>query len=240
MSLNNQLPVRDDMFVDNLAPRYGGGPPAIRVPDAILVQALTSPIAGIAILLTFFLLAVKFTKEQRLNGVEYALVPTILLLAGLWATALIAVNSTSDTLLTTPISLADLTKIVKTAYAWGVFYHAAKMSTEISVLFMLRNVFPLENRRWRYAWIAILCLTVLTGAVATVVNIGSCTPVAATWDPTVPGKCLDKSMVLYGTVGAVGGVGAIILVFAFFQIIFATASKRYKALHLFYWIFAFL
>ncbi|KAI4146707.1 MAG: hypothetical protein LQ340_005835 [Diploschistes diacapsis] len=212
---------------------------AISYQNAVLVQALTSPIAGIAILTVSLLLVLRLVKRRRLVGTDYAIVAALLLDCGLLAESLVSVNGATGNGVIY-ISVDGLTSLLKLIYAWAINYHLAKLATEVALLLMLRDTFKLEKRGLKYAWIATLVLTVLSGTVAAIVDAAQCIPVEHNWDLTRPGTCLNAQAVFIGTNAAVGASGVAILIFSFVQIVRDSAAWKYKALMLLYWIIGFL
>ena len=225
-----------------LSPRQisSTGPYAPGYQIAILVQALTSPIASIAILIVLLLLTLRIVKRRGLRGTEYALIAALVLDIGVWVESLVYVQGATANWLSTNLSVNDLVRLLKIIYAWNINYHAAKVATEIAILYMLKDTFKLETRGFKYSWLATLGLTILCGVVAVIVDLARCTPVQANWDFTVPAKCLDGQAVIIGTNAAVGAPSVLILLLSFVQIIRDGVSWKVKLLMLLYWIIGFL
>ena len=221
------------------SPRTGLDAPGYQI--TVLVQALTSPIAGIAILTVLLLLTLRIVKKRRLHGTDYALLVALVLDCGIWTESLLYVQGAIDNWLTTSLTPNDLVRLLKIIYAWMINYHLAKLATEVAILYMLKDTFKLEKRGFKKAWLATLALTVMCGVAAVIVDIARCTPVEKNWDFTAPGgKCLDGQAVIIGTNAAVGTSSVVILLLSFLQIIRDGVNWKVKALMLLYWIIGFL
>ena len=66
--------------------------PPIDDQTAILVQALTSSISGIAVITVLLLVIINLARKRRLVAADYAVATVLILDCGTWAESLVAVN----------------------------------------------------------------------------------------------------------------------------------------------------
>lgn len=195
---------------------------------------------GLSFVVTVLHLVSGAVRRRRLIGVDYTVILAFVIAAGLDTEALLAAPWGVGAHVTS-FSLRPMLRLFKLFFAWRATYPVAKCTTQLAILYSLKEAFSLKNRYFRISWSFITSWTILSAAAWVLIILYYQAKVNLALELQVNPTCLSENKVITMYVAPItfGASSVMLLALPILPIWFAKVSWKRKCAMVGLWFVGF-